>query len=136
MLMQCTVSKWCTNHSALPACISKKKKVPSCKPTKQQHFLLQEKPQGEAVVVTLAPTRASQMNTEHHCCANVPAHESLTRVTCMTDPGCEEETDWIGCTSVVVCEAHSHEVFGWAVVIHLVTSVSTQHFVRDDHCQN
>lgn len=26
-------------------------------------------------------------------------------------------------TNVIVCEAHSHEVFGWAVVIHLVTSV-------------
>lgn len=28
-------------------------------------------------------------------------------------------------TDVVICEAHSHKVFGWGVVVHLVTSVNT-----------
>lgn len=28
-------------------------------------------------------------------------------------------------TNVVICETHGHEVFGRAVVIHLVTSVNT-----------
>lgn len=44
----------------------------------------------------------------------------------MTDIGYEDEREIeLDLTNVVVCEAHSHEVFGRAVVIHLVTPVNT-----------
>ncbi len=44
----------------------------------------------------------------------------------MTGLDCEDGGQIeVDLTNVVVCEAHSHEVFGWAVVIHLVTPENT-----------
>lgn len=112
MLTRCTAQQGLVHGSLHASCLRKHKQYRNASPQSRCMCLwrrLQEKPRGEPVVVTLSE---SLINPTPRLCLHQTSKESDV----------QSELDL---TSVVVCEAHRHEVFGWTVVIHLVTSVNT-----------
>lgn len=130
MLMQWTVPQRYANHSKLPACISIDATTAIMQPHKVSVHV--------CVCVVAArentgPVSESALRSDIHLnmrswisFAVSGNFDSLRRKDDTTDIKCEDEREIeFELTAVVVCEAHSHEVFGRAVVIHLVTSVNT-----------
>lgn len=125
-LMKYTVSCWWTNRYKLLACISTNSTT--LRGNKEQAWV--------AVKEAARPSCGRSTVYQHMHSWFPPALLCL----CSNGSNCERSISdthntWRvrtkDCTIVVVSEAHSHEVFGWAVVIHLVTPENTHHFFKD-----